>query len=91
MNNYLLFHNVFEKSKIGEIGLFEWELRTTQKSELKIRKKPVIKEFEQYGYNPIKGAFFHLNKIGFIINDEVEKLYKNHKIKDKGFLIIKNK
>ena len=51
----------------------------------------INKEFEQYGYNPIKGAFFHLNKIGFIINDEVEKLYKNHKIKDKGFLIIKNK
>ncbi len=49
------------------------------------------KEFEQYDYNPIKGAFFHLNKIGFILNDEVEKLYKNQEIKDKSFLIIKSK
>ena len=48
----------------------------------------INKEFKQYGYNPIKGAFFHLNKAGFIINDEVKKLYKN---KDKGFLIIKNR
>ena len=46
----------------------------------------INKEFKQYGYNPIKGAFFNLNKVGFIINDEVEKLYKN---KGKGFLIIK--
>tara|TARA_B110000977_G_C10620432_1_gene315977 strand:+ start:112 stop:345 length:234 start_codon:yes stop_codon:yes gene_type:complete len=62
MNNYLLFHNVFEKSKIGEIGLFEWELRTTQKSELKIRKKPVIKEFEQYGKSlDLNIYFFELN------------------------------
>ena len=46
----------------------------------------INKEFKQYGYNPIKGAFFNLNKVGFIINDEVETLYKN---KGKGFLIIK--
>ena len=46
----------------------------------------INKEFKQYGYNPIKRAFFNLNKVGFIINDEVEKLYKN---KGKGFLIIK--
>jgi hypothetical protein len=46
----------------------------------------INKEFKQYGYNPIKGAFFNLNKVGFVINDEVEKLYKN---KSKGFLIIK--
>ena len=46
----------------------------------------INKEFKQYGYNPIKGAFFNLNKVGFIINYEVETLYKN---KGKGFLIIK--
>ena len=49
----------------------------------------INKEFKQYGYNPIKGAFFYLNKDGFIINNNVEKLYKNYKIKSKGFLIIK--
>ena len=49
----------------------------------------INKEFKQYGYNPIKGAFFHLNKDGFKINDIVDKLYKNHEIKNKGYLIIK--
>ena len=49
----------------------------------------INKEFKQHGYNPVKGAFFYLNKDGFIINNDVEKLYKNHKIKSKGFLIIK--
>jgi len=49
----------------------------------------INKEFKQYGYNPIKGAFFHLNKEGFKINDIVDKLYKNHEIKNKGYLIIK--
>ena len=49
----------------------------------------INKEFKQYGYNPIKGAFFYLNKDGFIINNNVDKLYKNRKIKDKSFLIIK--
>tara|TARA_B100000780_G_scaffold272719_1_gene235305 strand:+ start:83 stop:1237 length:1155 start_codon:yes stop_codon:yes gene_type:complete len=49
----------------------------------------INKEFKQYGYNPIKGAFFYLNKDGFIINNNVDKLYKNRKIQDKSFLIIK--
>ena len=46
-------------------------------------------EFNQYGYNPIKSAFFYLNKDGFSLNDKVEKLYKNQKIENKSFLIIK--
>ena len=37
-------------------------------------------EFNQYGYNPIKSAFFHLNKDGFSLNDKVKRLYKKHKI-----------
>ena len=45
----------------------------------------INKEFKQYGYNRIKGAFFYINKNCFTINDKVEKLYKNHKIKDKVF------
>ena len=49
----------------------------------------INKEFKQYGYNPIKGAFFYLNNNAFGINDKVDILYKNHEIKDKGFLIIK--
>ena len=48
----------------------------------------INKEFKQYGYNPIKGAFFYLNKDGFKINDNVEKLYKNPEIKNKNLLII---
>ena len=50
----------------------------------------INKEFKQYGYNPIKEAFFYLNKDGFIINDNVEKLYKNSEITNKNFLIIKS-
>ena len=46
-------------------------------------------EFNQYGYNPIKSAFFYLNKNGFSLNDKVKKLYKNQKIENKSFLIIK--
>ena len=46
-------------------------------------------EFNQYGYNPIKSAFFYLNKDGFSLNDKVKKLYKNQKIENKSFLIIK--
>ena len=46
-------------------------------------------EFNQYGYNPIKSAFFHLNKDGFSLNDKVKRLYKNQKIENKSFLIIK--
>lgn len=62
MHNWLLFHNVLQNSKIGKIGLFEWELRPTQKSELKIRKKPVIKEFEQFGKpSDLNIYFFELN------------------------------
>ena len=49
----------------------------------------INKEFKQYGYNPIKGAFFYLNKDGFSLNGKVERLYKNRPIKDKGFFIIK--
>ena len=49
----------------------------------------IDKEIENYGYNPIKNAFFYLNKDGFIINDNVEKKYNNWKIKNKSFLIIK--
>ena len=49
----------------------------------------INKEFKQYDYNPIKGAFFYLNKDIFSLNDKVEKLYKNRSIKDKGFFIIK--
>ena len=62
MHNRLLFHSVLQNSKIGKIGLFEWELRPTQKSELKIRKKPVIKEFEQFGKpSDLNIYFFELN------------------------------
>ena len=62
MNNWLLFHNVFQNYKIGKIGLFEWELRTNQKSKLNIRKKPVIKEFEQFGKSSdLNIYFFELN------------------------------
>ena len=62
MNNWLLFHDVLQNSKIGKIGLFEWELKPTQKSELKIRKKPVIKKFEQYGKSSdLNIYFFELN------------------------------
>jgi len=50
----------------------------------------IDKEFKQYGYDPIKGAFFYLNKDGFRINNKIEKLYKNHKINNTSFLIIKN-
>jgi len=46
-------------------------------------------EFKQYGYNPIKGAFFYLNKDGFSLNDKVQELYKNSEDKNKSFLIIK--
>ena len=46
-------------------------------------------EFKQYGYNPIKGAFFYLNKDGFSLNDKVQELYKNREDKNKSFLIIK--
>ena len=49
----------------------------------------IDKEIENYGYNPTKNAFFYLNKDGFIINDNVEKIYNNWKIKNKSFLIIK--
>ena len=49
----------------------------------------INKEFKQYGYNPIKEAFFNLNKNAFILNEEIEKLYNNNEIKGKGFLIIK--
>jgi hypothetical protein len=45
---------------------------------------------KQYGYNPIKKAFFHLKENPFTLYDMVEVLYENHKINDKGFLIIKN-
>ena len=62
MKNWLLFHNVFEKSKIGKIGLFDWKLRTTKKKDQKIRKKPVIKEFEEYGKSSdLNIYFFELN------------------------------
>ena len=46
-------------------------------------------EYKQYGYNPIKGAFFYLNKDGFSLNNKVQELYKNHENKNKNFLIIK--
>ena len=49
----------------------------------------INKEFKQYGYNPIKGAFFYLNNNAFGINDKVDSLYKNSATKDKSFLIIK--
>ena len=49
----------------------------------------INKEFKQYSYNPVKKAFFYLNKGGFQINDSIKKLYINHKTKNKGFLIIK--
>ena len=49
----------------------------------------INKEFKQYGYNPIKGAFFYLDNNAFGINDEVDNLYKNRETKDKSFLIIK--
>mgnify|MGYP001464739227 FL=1 len=49
----------------------------------------INKEFKQYGYNPIKGAFFYLNKDGFSLNDQVQELYKNHDVKNKKFFIIK--
>jgi len=49
----------------------------------------INKEFKQYGYNPIKGAFFYLNNNAFGINDKVDNLYKNRANKDKSFLIIK--
>ena len=49
----------------------------------------INKEFKQYGYNPIKGAFFYLNNNAFGINDKVDNLYKNRATKDKSFLIIK--
>ena len=49
----------------------------------------INKEFKQYSYNPVKKAFFYLNKDGFQINDSIKKLYINHKTKNKGFLIIK--
>ncbi len=49
----------------------------------------INKEFNQYGYNPIKGAFFYLNEDGFKINNNIKKLYKNSKIKNKNLLIIK--
>ena len=62
MHNWLFFHSVLQNSKIGKIGLFEWELRPTQKSGLKIRKKPVIKEFEQFGKSSgLNIYFFELN------------------------------
>ena len=51
----------------------------------------IDKEFENYGYNPIKNAFFYLNKDGFIINDGVKEKYKNWKLKNKNFLIIERK
>ena len=50
----------------------------------------INKEFNQYAYNPIKNAFFNLNKDGFVINDKVKQLYKNHKNESKSFLIIKS-
>ena len=50
----------------------------------------INKEVKQYGYNPIKKAFFHLKENPFTLYDMVEVLYENHKINDKGFLIIKN-
>ena len=46
-------------------------------------------EFQNYGYNPIKSAFFYLNKDGFIINDNLYKKYEIWEPKKKGFLIIK--
>ena len=46
-------------------------------------------EFNQYSYNPIQSAFFYLNKDGFSLNEKVKKLYKNQKIENKSFLIIK--
>jgi len=49
----------------------------------------INKEFKQYGYSPIKGAFFYLDNNAFGINDEVDNLYKNRETKDKSFLIIK--
>ena len=49
----------------------------------------INKEFKQYGYNPIKGAFFYLDNNAFGINDEVDSLYKKRETKDKSFLIIK--
>ena len=51
----------------------------------------INKEFKQYSYNPIKEAFFYLNKDGFFLNDTVEKLYKNNEINNKNYLIIKRK
>ena len=49
----------------------------------------INKEFKQYGYNPIKAAFFYLDNNAFGINDKVDNLYKNRETKDKSFLIIK--
>ena len=49
----------------------------------------INKEFKQYSYNPVKGAFFYLNKDSFSLNNKVKSLYKNRSIKDKGFFIIK--
>ena len=46
-------------------------------------------EFKQYGYNPVKGAFFYLNKDGFSLNDKVQDLYENRETKNKIFFIIK--
>ena len=49
----------------------------------------INKEFNQYGYNPIKGAFFYMNKDSFNLNNKVEKLYQNRQIGNKSFFIIK--
>ena len=72
MNNWLLFHNVLQNSKIGKIGLFEWELRPTQKSELKIRKKPVIKEFEQFAKSSDLNIYF------FELNSTTLQVFQSH-------------
>ena len=72
MKNWLLFHNVFEKSKIGKIGLFDWKLRTTKKKDQKIRKKPVIKEFEEYGKSS------DLNIYIFELNSTTLHVFESH-------------
>jgi len=82
MNNWLLFHNVLQNSIIGKIGLFEWELRTTKKKDQKIRKKPVIKEFEQFGKSSDLNIYF------FELNSTTLHVFESHGFSLSGTKII---
>ncbi len=51
----------------------------------------IYQEHVKYDYNPIKNAFFYLNKDGFKINDTVKNFLKNKNKEDKSFFFILNK